>query len=235
MYKILLIEKDQAVLNFLTDAVDDFFSSLCCFENSSCDDAVQKADSFSPDIIFINNNMQNDGNKLLMQLHLIAPSSAIVLITDEQKPIDFGGGILSGLLFKPLSKDKLLVVMRHIFDINDETNAELAVKRALRYVKNNFDRDIKLEQLSKELKMSPYYISKIFKEYCGVNFVNYLTYLRMEKASRLLRDTLISVKEVCYTVGYCDPNYFSRKFKQHFGVSPSEYRSRHKDNIIHFN
>ena len=71
---------------------------------------------------------------------------------------------------------------------------------------------------------SPYYFSKLFKNKTGVNFIDYLTNIRIEKAKTLLADSDKSMKEICVTVGYSDPNYFSRIFKKVTGVTPTEYK-----------
>ena len=87
---------------------------------------------------------------------------------------------------------------------------------------------LSLDALSKELDISPYYFSKLFKEETGSNFVEYLTNLRMSRAKELLKDESRSMKEICMEVGYSDPNYFSRIFKKNVGLTPTEYREREK-------
>lgn len=52
-----------------------------------------------------------------------------------------------------------------------------------------------------------------------------MTNLRVTKAKELLEDETVSIKEVCYKVGYSDPNYFSKIFKKATGMTPTEYRS----------
>lgn len=100
------------------------------------------------------------------------------------------------------------------------------VRRAQEYIQDNYQKDLSLDELSKELDISPYYFSKLFKEETGSNFVEYVTKLRMTRAKGLLRDEQRSMKEICAEVGYSDPNYFSRLFKKNFGVTPTEYRER---------
>ena len=102
------------------------------------------------------------------------------------------------------------------------------VRRAQEYIQENYRRDLSLDELSKELDISPYYFSKLFKEETGSNFVEYLTNLRMSRAQELLKDERCSMKEICLEVGYSDPNYFSRIFKKNFSVTPTEYREREK-------
>ncbi len=102
------------------------------------------------------------------------------------------------------------------------------VERAKGYIQENYKRDLSLDELSKELDISPYYFSKLFKEEAGSNFIEYLTTLRISKAKEMLRDPSHSMKEICAQVGYSDPNYFSRIFKKNVGYTPTEYREREK-------
>lgn len=98
------------------------------------------------------------------------------------------------------------------------------VKEAKDYISKSFDKEISLEEVARRVEVSPYYLSKIFKEEEGKNFVEYVTELRMEKAKQLLRNKDMSIKEVCISVGYGDPNYFSRIFKRAEGCTPTEFR-----------
>lgn len=98
------------------------------------------------------------------------------------------------------------------------------VNQAKQYIKENYKKDLSLDDISKKMNISPYYFSKIFKEEEGVNFVEYLTGLRMDCAKKMLADKQYSIKEICSEVGYKDPNYFSRIFKKCVGTTPSEYR-----------
>lgn len=98
------------------------------------------------------------------------------------------------------------------------------VGRAKDYIKNHYQKDISLDEVSKEVGISPYYFSKLFKEETGENFIEYVTAIRMEKAKELLDHTEMSMKAICMEVGYADPNYFSRSFKKNVGVTPTEYK-----------
>jgi two-component system response regulator YesN len=100
-----------------------------------------------------------------------------------------------------------------------------AVKMALRYMEENYMKQISLEEISQYVGISPQHFSKIFKEETGLNYIDWLTNLRIESAKQMLLTEKNTVKEVCYMVGYNDPNYFSRIFKKIEGVSPTEYIS----------
>lgn len=107
----------------------------------------------------------------------------------------------------------------------DKTLGTVAL--AQEYIRKNYRRDLTLDEVSREVHVSPYYFSKLFKEETGENYVEYLTRIRITEAKRMLSDPANSIKQVCLSVGYGDPSYFSRIFKKYEGVTPSEYRDSH--------
>lgn len=112
---------------------------------------------------------------------------------------------------------------RNLMTKKEEHENELVV-RAQAYIQENYHRDLSLDEVSRQMDLSPYYFSKLFKEETGSNFVEYITNLRIAKAKELLAGDKGSMKEICAAVGYSDPNYFSRIFKKTTGVTPTEYR-----------
>ncbi|MFD1739724.1 response regulator [Bacillus salitolerans] len=92
------------------------------------------------------------------------------------------------------------------------------------YIIEHSQHDISLDTLAKRVGLSPIYISKMFKEKLGINYIDFLTECRMEKAKKLLSDPRKSIKEITFEVGYHDPNYFSKVFKKVNSFSPKEYR-----------
>ena len=77
-------------------------------------------------------------------------------------------------------------------------------------------------------KQNSFYIDlkEIFKEENRLNFIEYLTNFRIDKAKKLLENSDLSIKEICISCGYTDPNYFSRSFKKNVGVTPTEYKDK---------
>ncbi|MEI4769258.1 response regulator [Psychrobacillus sp. FJAT-51614] len=92
------------------------------------------------------------------------------------------------------------------------------------FIREHSHEDISLEILAQKVNLSPIYISKMFKEKLGINYIDFLTECRIEKAKTLLNDSELSLKEITYEVGYHEPNYFSKVFKKVSGVSPKQYR-----------
>ncbi len=102
------------------------------------------------------------------------------------------------------------------------------IGRAKKYIRENFQKEITLEELSRKLNISPQYFSKLFKEETGYNFIEYLTFIRIEHSKHLMNSTNMTIKEICYSVGYGDPNYFSRLFKKNTGLSPTAYAAKYR-------
>lgn len=81
-----------------------------------------------------------------------------------------------------------------------------------------------LAVLAEEFHLNPQYISRLFKNEIGVNFLSHLTNIRMEKAKKLLLSTSLSVAEVAERSGYGDYRVFTKVFKKSEGITPSQYR-----------
>ncbi|WP_456276005.1 response regulator [Bacillus sp. AK128] len=101
-----------------------------------------------------------------------------------------------------------------------------SIQRIKKYIIEHAHEDISLETIGEMVGLSPIYISKIFKEQLGINYINFLTECRIEKAKKLMRDPEKSLKEITFEVGYHDPNYFSKVFKKMCNSSPTEYRKK---------
>lgn len=97
------------------------------------------------------------------------------------------------------------------------------VGKANGIIDERFGQELTLDDISKELYVSPQYFSRLYKNEMGVNFIERLTAVRIENAKKLIKENVLSIKEICFKSGYSDPNYFSRLFKKHEGVSPTEF------------
>ena len=109
------------------------------------------------------------------------------------------------------------------FDTND------IIRQAMKYIEENYNEDIKLARLAKEIYISPDYFSRLFKKVAGCTYVEYITKIRIENAKILLTNPIISVAEVAKKTGYSDPNYFSKVFKKNVGMSPTQYKKIHNN------
>lgn len=105
-------------------------------------------------------------------------------------------------------------------------NRNSAIKRAKKYIDENYTReDISLKSVASAMNFSPTYFSFLFKKEMGMNFINYLTQVRIGKAKSLLCCTRKMVYEVACEVGFRDYRYFSQIFKKYTGQTPHEFQS----------
>jgi len=93
------------------------------------------------------------------------------------------------------------------------------------YLRENESRDITLEQCAERFGVNPYTLSRMFKHITGVNFIDYVVKLRIDKAKRMLRDTDLKINDIADCLGY-QPSYFIRMFKKYEGMTPGQYRER---------
>lgn len=110
---------------------------------------------------------------------------------------------------------------------NKRKKASDIIGKADAYMEAHFDSEITLGGISKEVNLSPYYFSHFYKEETGVNFIDRLISIRIEKAKQMLAGTDASIKDVARQVGYNDPNYFSKLFKKIAGVTATEYKEHY--------
>jgi len=101
-----------------------------------------------------------------------------------------------------------------------------ALRKAENFIMENFTRKISLKEISAVAGLSPPYFSTIFKEEMGENLSKYLNRLRVEKASRLLLDTEMSLSEIAACCCFEDQSWFSKIFKAYTGISPGKYRNQ---------
>ena len=105
-----------------------------------------------------------------------------------------------------------------------EKQEERTITGITRYLQEHLADEMSLSVLAEEFHLNPQYISQLFKNEIGVNFLSYLTNIRMEKAKKLLLSTSLSVAEVAEKSGYGDYRVFTKVFKKSEGITPSQYR-----------
>lgn len=108
--------------------------------------------------------------------------------------------------------------------INEVYQSMQSMMIAKKYIEEHFPENITLEDVAALVKLSPNYFSNLFKEEFGETFIEFLTRTRMLQAKLLIEKNAYSLKEICFKVGYKDPNYFSRVFKKYYHTSPKHFQ-----------
>lgn len=104
--------------------------------------------------------------------------------------------------------------------------ADNIIEQCIQVMKKRLDQHLTLADLSRETCISASYLSALFKEKTRYSPIQLFTSLRMQKASQLLKDTHLTVKEIAGEMGYPDQYTFSRSFKLIMGVSPKKFRDK---------
>ncbi|MCL6457867.1 MAG: AraC family transcriptional regulator [Gorillibacterium sp.] len=102
--------------------------------------------------------------------------------------------------------------------------ASLYVKQALEYLKQNYDREIRVSDIASAVNLHPGYLQRIFKAQSGQTIMEQLTVIRMEKAKMLLMQTDIPIVDISGYVGVGSRQYFHALFKKYWGETPAECR-----------
>lgn len=106
------------------------------------------------------------------------------------------------------------------------------VEQVLKYIEHTSLGDINLTEAAKCVHMNPSYLSQLFKQEMNMNFVDYVTNLKMREAKKLLVCTTLRISEIADRMGYSDLAYFSNIFKKVLGCNPSEYRKLHSKSRV---
>ena len=101
------------------------------------------------------------------------------------------------------------------------------VREAMRYIEANCTKPLTLERVAKQVHFNASYFCTIFKKETGRNYTDYLTDCRIREAKRLLRESSLSIAQICSAVGYTDNKHFSQTFTKTVGLKPSAYRTLH--------
>ncbi len=103
-------------------------------------------------------------------------------------------------------------------------HAASIIQRVREIINTQYMDQLSLQNLAEQVNLTPTYLCVLFKQLVGKTINEYLTETRIEHAKQLLADPRIRLYDVCYRAGYLSPSYFSKLFKKHTGVVPSEYR-----------
>ncbi|MGG3453086.1 response regulator transcription factor [Paenibacillus rhizolycopersici] len=111
-------------------------------------------------------------------------------------------------------------------DLRNMPGSSRLIKGIVATMQARLHENLTLKQIAQQFAFSPNYLGHLFKEETGQGFSEMLTELRMKRARELLRDPKVKIYEVAGQVGYRYMPYFSRQFKETFGMTPMEFRKR---------
>lgn len=128
----------------------------------------------------------------------------------------------------------LLLLRRHFHeqsasaDKSKDVSTRESIRWLIRQMETHYYEPLDLTALAAQVYLHPSYLVRAFKSEAGVTPIHYLNKLRLNAAVSYLANTEMGIQEIAESTGFSTLHYFSRLFKQKFGVSPREWRGRHK-------
>lgn len=199
-------------------------------------EALTKIDSLQPDIAIMDINIPILNGLKVIQMSRLKHSDIAFVIVSGYDDFSYCREALrlriTDYILKPVNYEefgtcidnlKITLFQRRI-SASSDPEEERVIQGITRFLQEHLAEEISLSVLAEEFHLNPQYISQLFKSEIGVNFLAYLTNIRMERAKKLLLTTSLSIVEVSEQSGYGDYRVFSKVFKKSEGITPSQYR-----------
>lgn len=201
-------------------------------------EALSKIDTLCPDIVIMDINIPiMNGLKVIQLSRMKHPNTAFVIVSGYDDFSYCREALrlqITDYILKPVNYEefgtcidnlKISLFEQRVSDAAEpEKQEERTITGITRYLQEHLAEEISLSVLAEQFHLNPQYISQLFKSEIGVNFLAYLTNIRMEKAKKLLLATSLSIAEVAEQSGYRDYRVFTKVFKKSEGITPSQYR-----------
>lgn len=138
------------------------------------------------------------------------------------------GGAVSAKLLRLMLQELLLLSARECDFLSEvPENIHTTDKRivsAAKYISRHFSEDVTTAEVADAVGFSPNYLSRKFREACGLGVHGYLSFIRLRHAAKELVETEDSITAIALRCGFSDPNYFKDAFKLAYGMTPRDYR-----------
>ena len=199
-------------------------------------EALTQIDALRPDIVIMDINIPiMNGLKVIQCTRLKYPQIAFVIVSGyddfaycrEALRLKITDYILQPVNYEEFGTciDNLKIALFQRESAREEPQEEERPILAItRYLQEHLSEDVSLSVLAEEFHLSAQYISQLFKNEIGVNFLAYFTNIRMERAKKLLLSSSASIGEISEQLGFGDYRVFTKVFKKAEGVTPSQYR-----------
>lgn len=127
------------------------------------------------------------------------------------------------------AEDYICDALEMLIQRNSENGSEysVSVRKSISFIEENYGKNITLQDVADHVSITKNYLSMLFKQETGINFVAYLNRFRIEKAKQLLTTTNMKIYEIADHIGFYSPYYFSKVFKEITRMQCKEYRDKY--------
>lgn len=127
----------------------------------------------------------------------------------------------------------LILMARYRQDFSPNLpDTDKIIHKISKYITKNYTQDLSLEKLSRIFSLSSAHLSRRFKAVAGIGINEYITYVRLSNAERLLKESDLPITEIAGMCGFNDSNYFSTVFKKAKGVTPLKFSHKFRENKV---
>lgn len=235
--RVLLVD-DEIMIREGFKKLFDWEAHECVIVGEAADgmEAITKIDEEQPDIVIMDINIPIiNGLKVIQLSRVKYPSMAFVIVSGYDDFSYCREALrlqITDYILKPVNYEEFgsCIDQLKISLYNNEVKEKPVVKKErvitgiTKYMQEHLSEDVSLHILSEEFHLNSQYISQLFRNEIGVNFLTYLTNIRMEHAKKLLLSSSLSIAEVSEQSGYGDYRVFTKVFKKSEGITPSQYR-----------
>ena len=230
MLKVLIAEDEPLSLQNLSGQMRDLLGADALIEGvANGREAVERARQIQPQLVLMDIEMPvMNGLDAAAIIHKAMPETHIVFLTAFDR-FDYAVGAMraggTDYLVKPFYIRELLARVRALTMVCGDKPGNTFCTQFSVWLEHHYMQDVSLDQAAEAMGMSAFYFSRFFRTSYNQTFLEYLTAYRIDRAVELLQQTDIPVREIAVRVGYTDANYFTKVFKRHLGVTPTEYRN----------
>jgi len=166
----------------------------------------------------------------VFELVVVVSRASVEAGVNSERPMGINAAFLQELgtcySTEEINTAALKVLERYFKEIqtNSKTKNRLAIEGIKGFIRNNYNRNLTLEEIADSVYLSPYYVSRIFKESQSITVMDYVTRVKLDEAKKMLGNTRYKIDEIAVRLGYSDASYFSKVFKKNEGMTPTQFR-----------
>lgn len=119
----------------------------------------------------------------------------------------------------------------HLIETNAQPNKHDDIKKVILYIQNNFSTCLVLDDIAKQINISPNHLCKYFKKKMGITVFQYINQYRISQSMYLLVNTNLSITDIALNCGFENISYYNRTFKKMTSLTPNQYRHQNKNQV----
>ena len=249
MYRILIVENDDAIRAGLMTALDYDALGFQPMAANGYTEGLRLSQALQPEVVLVDAHLDGGrGAELIRQLSALCPGAVACVLLPAEEYVRMRTFMRAGArdyLLQPVDWKSLLDFLRWVlteglpsadpvFSGEPETDPVLGIsyeslsrstQKLINLVHTDYREALNLTELAAALGMSSKYIGRVFLKETGMRFSDYLMAWRMREARQLIQNSREKISVIAKLVGYSQPNTFYTHFRNYYGISPGALRS----------